>query len=362
MAIAISFNMMMSKEIVFSIFWCWCCISFESIEAKVDGKKHLIRNYGKQNPVVSDVFIEKINSHAKNWRAGRNFHPQISWRYLKSLMGVEPDFKTVNTSLMPLSYQSYEEELPEDFDSREKWSNCPTIKSIADQGGCGSCWAVSSATAMSDRVCIHSNGTFKPRVSAQNLLSCCDTCGHGCNGGRPIEAWQHWIEEGIVTGGEYNSLDGCQPYEIEPCEHHVNGTRGACVHHPTPICHQHCTNPENTITFKKRHTYGLKAYTLEADEKQIMIELITSGPAVASFPVYADFVNYKSGVYSYVQGGLLGHHAVRILGWGVENEIAYWLFANSWNNDWGDKGTFKFPRGKNYLGIEEKVTAGIPKV
>ena len=77
MAIAISFNMMMSKEIVFSIFWYWCCISFESIEAKVDGKKHLIRNYGKQNPVVSDVFIEKINSHAKNWRAGTK--PLISF-------------------------------------------------------------------------------------------------------------------------------------------------------------------------------------------------------------------------------------------------------------------------------------------
>lgn len=30
--------------------------------------------------------------------------------------------------------------LPESFDSREQWPNCPTIKEIRDQGSCGSCW------------------------------------------------------------------------------------------------------------------------------------------------------------------------------------------------------------------------------
>ena len=31
--------------------------------------------------------------------------------------------------------------------------------------------------------------------------------------------------QGIVSGGKYGSHVGCQPYDIEPCEHHVNGTR-----------------------------------------------------------------------------------------------------------------------------------------
>ena len=34
----------------------------------------------------------------------------------------------------------------------------------------------------------------------------------------------------------------------------------------------------------------------------------------------------------------LGGHAVRIIGWGVENKVPYWLVANSWNTDWGDNG------------------------
>lgn len=34
----------------------------------------------------------------------------------------------------------------------------------------------------------------------------------------------------------------------------------------------------------------------------------------------------------------MGGHAVRILGWGVEDGTPYWLVGNSWNTDWGDNG------------------------
>lgn len=30
--------------------------------------------------------------------------------------------------------------LPDSFDPREQWPNCPTLKQIRDQGNCGSCW------------------------------------------------------------------------------------------------------------------------------------------------------------------------------------------------------------------------------
>ena len=44
------------------------------------------------------------------------------------------------------------------------------------------------------------------------------------------------------------------------------------------------------------------------------------------------------GVYKHVSGEALGGHAIKILGWGVEDSIPYWLCANSWNTDWGDNG------------------------
>lgn len=58
---------------------------------------------------------------------------------------------------------------------------------------------------------------------------------------------------------------------------------------------------------------------------------------------------------------MLGGHAVRILGWGKENGTPYWLIANSWNEDWGDKGLFKMIRGKDDCGIESGINAGTPK-
>ena len=44
------------------------------------------------------------------------------------------------------------------------------------------------------------------------------------------------------------------------------------------------------------------------------------------------------GVYQHVTGGVLGGHAVKMLGWGVEDGTPYWIVANSWNTDWGDNG------------------------
>lgn len=58
---------------------------------------------------------------------------------------------------------------------------------------------------MSDRVCIHSNGKQNFRFSADDLVSCCWTCGMGCEGGYPGMAWRYWVRKGIVSGGSYGS-------------------------------------------------------------------------------------------------------------------------------------------------------------
>lgn len=39
-----------------------------------------------------------------------------------------------------LSYTDAPTDLPENFDAREHWPNCPTIREVRDQGSCGSCW------------------------------------------------------------------------------------------------------------------------------------------------------------------------------------------------------------------------------
>lgn len=54
----------------------------------------------------------------------------------------------------------------------------------------------------------------------------------------------------------------------------------------------------------------------------------------------------------------MGGHAVKIIGWGVEKNVPYWLVVNSWNEGWGEKGLFKILRGSNHVGIEGGIYAG----
>ncbi|PIO63882.1 hypothetical protein TELCIR_14505 [Teladorsagia circumcincta] len=44
----------------------------------------------------------------------------------------------------------------------------------------GSCWAVSAASTMSDRLCIQTNGRKKMTLSDTDILACCgEFCGYG---------------------------------------------------------------------------------------------------------------------------------------------------------------------------------------
>ena len=80
--------------------------------------------------------------------------------------------------------------------------------------------------------------------------------------------------------------------------------------------------------------------------------MVTKGPVTAAFTVYEDFVNYKSGVYKHVTGSALGGHAVKIIGYGID----HWIVVNSWNETWGDEGTFRIAFGE--CGIDSQCHAG----
>ncbi|XP_064652273.1 cathepsin B-like [Lineus longissimus] len=309
--------------------------------------------------VESEEMIYYINNVAKTtWKAGHNFEG-VPKSHIVKLLGAlkEPE----HLKLEEIAHE-VPKSIPDTFDSRTQWPNCPTIKEIRDQGSCGSCWAFGAVEAMSDRTCIHSNGTVNVHLSAEDLLSCCWLCGMGCNGGFLGQAWRFWTWYGLVSGGQYNSSQGCRPYTIPSCSHHVNGTKAPCKGDAsTPGCSEKC-EPNYKGTYKSDKHYGKTHYSVSYKVEQIQTEIMTNGPVEAAFTVYADFPTYKSGVYQHVSGGELGGHAIRILGWGTENGTPYWLVANSWNPDWGDKGYFKILRGKDECGIENSVVAGLPKL
>lgn len=98
-----------------------------------------------------------------------------------------------------------------------------------------------------------------------------------------------------VSGGPYNSHQGCRPYEIQPCEHHVNGTRLPCTGEgKTPKCVKTCEDGYNVDYGKDKH-HGKKSYSITKNPDEIRQEIFEHGPVEAAFTVYEDFVSYKSG-------------------------------------------------------------------
>ncbi|CAH8431157.1 unnamed protein product [Heterobilharzia americana] len=254
-------------------------------------------------------------------------------------------------------------EIPSSFDSRKKWPQCKSISTIRDQSRCGSCWAFGAVEAMSDRICIQSKGKISVELSAVDLLSCCSECGFGCQGGFPGTAWDYWVEEGIVSGSSKENHTGCQPYPFPKCEHHTKGKYPPCGKkiYKTPKCQQKCQSSYKTSYEGDKH-FGGSSYNVINDEKAIQKEIMLNGPVEAAFTVYSDFLNYKSGIYKHTTMDVLGGHAIRILGWGVEKGTPYWLIANSWNEDWGEKGYFRILRGEDECGIESEVTGGMAHI
>lgn len=336
---------------------------------------------------LADI-VERINTdESSTWKAGHNFPLDTPLSYFKSLTGVLPfdenipelrEFVQQSDDMLEESFGEDDEDdeseddyietmgcknakgLPRNFDAREHWPHCPSLKHIIDQSSCGSCWAVSVAGAISDRLCIASNGYFNGLVSSEQINACTPKC-WGCRGGWPQLAWRYFGHNGVVTGGDYQSQEGCQPYSLPPCNHHVNGDYVDCskLNLTTPTCARKCNNPHYEASYDFDLKKGKKAHMVP--RCNAMRQIYEHGPIVAIYSVFEDFLQYKSGVYQHNFGEQIGLHAVKVLGWGVENDIPYWLVANSWNNKWGDSGTFKILRGENEADIEMGFNAGYPK-
>ncbi|EPB75923.1 papain family cysteine protease [Ancylostoma ceylanicum] len=258
--------------------------------------------------LTGQAFVDYINEHQSFYRA--EYSPDaeafVKSRIMDSKFLVEPRKEEVLSDVLTGA------EPPESFDARQYWPECTSIGTIRDQSACGSCWAVSAAGAISDELCVQSNGTIKV-----------------------VGRSRHTVGWGLKVLSLVENTDR-RPYAFYPCgQHRDQPYYGPCPSNPwpTPICRKTCQ-----LKYDKEYEddkyFARTSFYLPEDEKRIRQEILRNGPLVAGFYVYEDFSYYKSGIYVHKWGKKTGAHAVKVIGWGSENGTDYWLIANSWNTDW----------------------------
>jgi cathepsin B len=78
-------------------------------------------------------------------------------------------------------------------------------------------------------------------------------------------------------------------------------------------CSFKCINPDKAYTKYYCKPGSLRILTTY---EEIQREVFEKGPVMVGLTVYEDFTSYKNGTYSHVAGGMVGGHAIRIIGWG----------------------------------------------
>ena len=224
---------------------------------------------------------------------------------------------------------------PDAYDARDIDAGQVPCKAFnpLDQGSCGSCYAFSSATAFSARLC-----RFNPSslgnivVSPQQFLDCTN----GCDGGNAIAVYQSLV---AIPNVEL----WCDPY---------TQTKQTC----NSICsigNKVTGQPGSVRTVGGAGPNGVL---------QMQLELIRGGPGVVSFLVTNDFFSYSSGVYTpSPSASPVGGHAVALVGWGVDSGKPYWIVQNSWGPGWGENGFFRIVRGQDACSIESRSGLAVVK-
>lgn len=228
--------------------------------------------------------------------------------------------------------------LPAAFDWREQQPEC--VGEIKDQGRCGSCWAVSTAEAFSDRLCLARDAAGQPAgfemMSSLDLIACDRKCAHpllrrgcnmGCQGGFPGTAWTFVQEHGLHS-------EECLPYDLSK----------------QLLCPMTCANKQSMRTDPAQKTWT----TFKTQAPHGLRELLNDGPITAVFTVYQDFMNYAGGIYQRNKSHSnrkIGYHAVKVVGWGTSDDgYKFVICQNSWGPAWGEDGFFRIKLGDSGMG------------
>jgi cathepsin B len=303
--------------------------------------------------------IRALNVEAEEvgWIAGTNAFFD-NWTNFNSSILTQADWKFGPLDLAEHYNQVQTDDdsnIPASFDSRTEWPDCKSISQIRNQGQCGSCWAFAAIEALADRFCI-TGSSNDVELSAQYAMGC-DDDSNACNGGYIDQIWEYLRDHGTTT-------ETCDPYKHckDPSSINCGGASPPAPPGTKEGCETKCSDGTSISSDNLYRASSAYMVSMPSDVKGIQSEIIKHGPIEVGYFVFSDFQNYQSGVYKRTPSAqVTGKHAVKLVGWGSERNVDYWIVANSWSPTWGENGFFRIARGTNECGIESVPAAGLPK-
>jgi len=221
---------------------------------------------------------------------------------------------------------------------------------VRNQGDCGSCWAIATATVLEGHVEIY---TGKARsFSAQQIVECTPNARHcggdgGCQGATAELAFDWVMQHGCAEETEV-------PY---------TGADAKCSGgSPAIDMAQLFTDSSSATAASGAASFGMTGWeTLPKNEYEPLARALAErGPVAVSVAADAWF-NYESGIFNGCGKDAIIDHAVTAIGYGTDNGRKYWTIQNSWGADWGENGHIRLERHSEdeYCGMNSDPQKGV---
>jgi len=329
-------------------------VSSNTFEAFVE--KHG-RSYGKagteeyeQRRELFEKTLSDVKAHNskanRRWTAGLNKLADWTESELKSLRGYDGSVRTAahSGSRGAKASRAFLQAKSDDFSDlpeEKSWATLETAQHIRNQGSCGSCWAIATATVLEFHTEIHGN---KRSFSPQQIVSCTqnprDCGGTGmCQGATAELAFDFVLKNGCAD-------EATVPYE---------GVDGTCTVNQSPSFLESTNGGA---------AFGMSGWEkLASNEAEpLMRALVERGPVAVSVGA-TDWQSYESGVFDGCEKDNIIDHAVVLMAYGKDatSGSKFWQIQNSWGDDWGETGHIRMLRQDNsetYCGTDNKPQEG----
>lgn len=279
--------------------------------------------YGKQVEHVYDTWVQNekiiIEHNMKNttYKLGHNKFSGLNSEEFSKFMGFDLQTQKLREKVSDyIDTDDYADQSVEMFPDSLDWRELGAVTNVKDQGSCGSCWAFSTTGSLEGAYQVKT-GVLKS-FSEQQLVSC------------------DMLENG-GTGGDH----GCHGGMMDDAFMFVANNNGLCTEEDYPYTSGTSKkNGECYTTCKEDKLSDIAKYVdvRPKSDESLMTALMTGPVSVAIQANQLKFQLYKSGVLKATDCGDELDHGVLVVGWGVENDIPYWIVKNSWSESWGDNG------------------------